>query len=1116
MEIFHCSSYSRILDKLNRFVRRYYQAAIIRGLVISGIGTVTLWFFLFLLEYFFFLPGIFRFYFLILGCLLPILCLAGFVIPALFALLNLRQGLSRSQAAELITSHFAEIHDRLVNILQLGQNVETNDDLSLIFAAIDQKAKEIDPYDFKQVINIKPPKWLVRSVISILLVIATAVYLRPGILMQSPGRVFNYDKLYERPAPFSFVLLSDSLEVYQGRDFLVKVKIMGEVLPSDVRLVTSRGIFLMTRTNDPDLFELRLKELLVNETFHFTAAGIVSSEFELKVRQLPGIDFFKVTVSFPVYLNRLPEIIEGTGDLIVPAGSKLDWNIGLKGEALIDFLIGNVQISPISVRDKQINFKRLITSSFRYSIIITDSHKQIVDSLNFNCQVIADQAPTIHVIQSGDTTTPDFFFYSGHISDDHGISKLIFSYGLAGYQSVSSSIIVPVTEGVLSTDFYYSLQIDSLNLEPGKNYEAWFTVFDNNFSTGPSSTRSSVFQLRKFTREELSEISREMNESSLVKLNDLFKSSLTQKDQLDDLEYKLKTQSEDEWRDRNRLKDAIEMQKNSYESLQMLKNRLKQESGIRSKLSDNYLEKFSTKEQDLMELMHQILDERTLKNLEKMQKLIDSISKDKLIDQVMDIKKSLEQLEENLDRSLELFKELTLQKEKFDAAEKLKELSNRQLQLINQSKDTNSIPNNRVTEQSLINSEFENLQSIFDSIDKQSNDLKRDSLSGIFRENEQKASKSLKQSEKGLLDGNMQQAKMDQKEASNRMTAMSNELFSSLEEDEQQSLEESILKLRLVLQNVIESSFQQERLLNLTSHINFNDPGFIQLGYEQRMLMSGLDAMHDSLRVLSTRESSIPPFLFSLFRQIDETMHSILYQFGERKLSAMLVGQRSALTDINNLALLLNEALMKLQQQSNMNMMNSGNCKNSKPRQGKQGKPSLKSLRQAQELLNQQIQQMQQSGKSKGSKKEQMHPTGEQFSRLAMEQSRIRRELESYMKSLQKESGVTGGDGLQKIMSEMEKSEVDLVYKRLSSSTLDRQKKILTRLLESENAESEREKEEHRESKTGILEQESNPFRNFRYNRLKRKGDDVFQRENLKFNSFFQQKVILYEHNTVK
>ncbi len=1116
MEIYHCSSYSRILDKLHHFVRRYYQAVIIRGLVISGIGTVTLWFFLFLLEYFLFLPGIFRFYFLILGCLLPVLCIAGFVIPALFALFNLRQGLSRNQAAELITSHFTEIHDRLVNILQLGQkNIETNDDLSLIFAAIDQKAKQIDPYDFKQVVNIKPPKWLVRSVISILLVIATAVYLRPGILIQSPVRVFNYDKLYERPAPFSFVLLSDSLEVYQGRDFLVKVKIKGEVLPSEVRLVTGRGTFLMTRTNEPDLYEFRLKELLVNSTFHFTAAGIVSNEYELKVKQLPGINFFKVTVSFPDYLNRLPEIIEGTGDLIVPVGSKLNWNIGLKGEAFIDFLIGNIQISPISVHDRQISFKKFIINSFRYSIIITDSLKQNIDSLSFNCQVIADQAPTIHVNQSGDTTTPDFFFFNGHISDDHGISKLIFSYGLAGHQSVSSSIIVPVNEGVLSTDFYYSLQIDSLNLEPGKNYEAWFTVYDNNYSTGPSFTRSSVFQLRKYTREELSVISREMNESSLVKLNNLFKSSLTQKDQLENLEYKLRTQSEDEWHNRNRLKDAIEMQKNSYESLQTLKKKLKQESDIRSKLSDSYLEKFSTKEQALMELMHQVLDEKTLKNLEEMQKLIDSISQDKLKDQVTDIKKSLEQLEENLDRSLELFKELTLQKEKFEAAEKLKELSNRQLQLLTQSKDTNNIPRSRVAEQSIINSEFKKLQSNFDSIDKMSNDLKRDSLSSIFRENEQKASKSLKQSEKGLLEGNMQHAKMDQKVAANKMTDMSNELFSLLEEEEQQSLEESILKLRLILQNVIETSFQQERLLNLTSHTNFNDPGFIQLGYEQRMLMSGLGAMHDSLRELGTRESSIPPFLFSLFRQIDETMHSILYQFEGRKLSAMLVGQRSALTDINDLALLLNEAMMNLQQQSNMNMMNSGNCKSSKPRQGKQGKPNLKGLRQAQEQLNQQIQQMQQSGKGNKSKNEQMHLTGEQFSRLAMEQSRIRHDLESYMKFLQNENGVTG-DGLQKIASEMEKSEVDLVYKRLSSSTLDRQKKILTRLLESENAELEREKEERRESKTGILEQESNPFQDFRYNRLKRKGDDVFQRENLKFNSFFQQKVILYEHNTVK
>ncbi|PKP25679.1 MAG: hypothetical protein CVU06_03990 [Bacteroidetes bacterium HGW-Bacteroidetes-22] len=505
----------------------------------------------------------------------------------------------------------------------------------------------------------------------------------------------------------------------------------------------------------------------------------------------------------------------------------------------------------------------------------------------------------------------------------------------------------------------------------------------------------------------------------------------------------------------------------------------------------------------------------TPEKLGEMQKLIDSISQQELKDRVQDLKSSLEQLEDNLDRNLELYKELVLQKEMFETSEKLKELSQKQIQVAEESEKIGTDPKNQIAKQADIRKEFEALQSTFDSLDRQNSELKRDSLSDSFRDNEQKTNNELKKAEENLAKGRNSRAKKNQNEAAEKMQSMSNELNSMLEEEEQESLEESIARLRLILQNVLESSFQQERLLGLTSHIDLNDPGYIQLGSEQRMLMAGLEVMHDSLKELSKRESSIPPFLFSLFRQIDETMQSLLHQFGDRKISAILIGQRSAMTDINNLALLLSEAMSNLQRQSNMNMMSSGSCKNAKPRKGNKGKPSLKSLRQAQEQLNQQLQKMNQLGKSNGNKGEQSQQSGEQFSRLAMEQAMIRRELESYMKSVQDESGLAGEE-LKKITKDMDKTENDLVYKKLSNFTLERQEKILTRLLESERAEQEREKEERRESKTGIIDQESNPFQKLRYNESKRKGDDVFLREKLKFNSFFHRKVILYEHNTVK
>ena len=68
-------------------------------------------------------------------------------------------------------------------------------------------------------------------------------------------------------------------------------------------------------------------------------------------------------------------------------------------------------------------------------------------------------------------------------------------------------------------------------------------------------------------------------------------------------------------------------------------------------------------------------------------------------------------------------------------------------------------------------------------------------------------------------------------------------------------------------------------------------------------------------------------------------------------------------------------------------------------------------------------------------------------------------------------------------MEEMEKTETDLVNKMVTQETLMRQKDIVTRMLRSEKAEMEREKEEKRESIEALNQKYRNPEEYFKYNR---------------------------------
>ena len=90
-------------------------------------------------------------------------------------------------------------------------------------------------------------------------------------------------------------------------------------------------------------------------------------------------------------------------------------------------------------------------------------------------------------------------------------------------------------------------------------------------------------------------------------------------------------------------------------------------------------------------------------------------------------------------------------------------------------------------------------------------------------------------------------------------------------------------------------------------------------------------------------------------------------------------------------------------------------------------------------------------------------PGGKQFAQMAAKQAAIRKALQD-AKNKKKENGKGGGKEIQDLIDKMDKIETDLVNKRLPNDMNKRQKDILTRLLQAENAERERELDNKREA----------------------------------------------------
>jgi hypothetical protein len=213
---------------------------------------------------------------------------------------------------------------------------------------------------------------------------------------------------------------------------------------------------------------------------------------------------------------------------------------------------------------------------------------------------------------------------------------------------------------------------------------------------------------------------------------------------------------------------------------------------------------------------------------------------------------------------------------------------------------------------------------------------------------------------------------------------------------------------------------------------------------------------------------------------------------------------------VNNLALLLADALKQMQEQQNQaQQQKSGNsaCKNpgNKPGQGKGNKPSPKTMRQLQEQLNQQMEAMQKQMESGQGQQ----GWSEQLAKMAAQQEAIRKAMQEYQQQLNSE-GAGNGKDLNKTINDMEKTEEDLVNKRLNTETINRQKQILTRLLESEKADMEREKDPKRQSDEAKVFNNGNPMTFFKYNSLKRNSTEILKTVPPNLNPYYKQKVNEY------
>ena len=311
---------------------------------------------------------------------------------------------------------------------------------------------------------------------------------------------------------------------------------------------------------------------------------------------------------------------------------------------------------------------------------------------------------------------------------------------------------------------------------------------------------------------------------------------------------------------------------------------------------------------------------------------------------------------------------------------------------------------------------------------------------------------------------------------------------------------EDMANMRQILENLLTFSFQQEDLMAQTGKLSYADPKYAEVANKQNVLQENFKIIKDSLYTLSLRVPQISQTINNEMFEILKNGNAVIANLEQRQRSLARVSQQYIMTSANNLALLFSEVLQQMQQQAAQQMEGQQQCQN--PRNsGKGQKPSFQQMKQMQQSLKEQMQQMMQQMKEGGMPSGQMQ---KQLSEMLMKEQMLKQLGNQMMK--EGELSPEGVQQLKDIQRLMDQTERDIVNQNITPQTLMRQEQILTRMLEAENAEKERDQDKERESKTATQRPSENAKKMFKQTEMeKQQYDDVLQENAVKLKPQYQK-----------
>ena len=1102
---------SEIRIKLDAFIAAYYKQRFVRGLMLAMAVTLLTLVGLFLLENQLWLSVQSR-TILFFGMWTLIIALWGvLVLQPFLKLRGVGKVISHQEAARWIGNHFSDVSDKLLNLLQLEDMSATSVENDLLLQGIAQKTVAFSNTPFIQALDwLKHKRWMSRLALLLVLLLGFSAYQSAGII-NGANRVFHYQTEYVPQAPFRVELTPAELVADQGKDLIVNFKVEGSILPENIEIIIDKQV-IRAKKIKPNHFQYTFSSVQAQFDFGIRAMDFDLGHYQVNVNHPPQWQALSAWADYPEYTGKIDGECASTELLEVPEGTIVTYE--LKGKYVNQWLVksfggrwtsigglgekgdlakGQETTNHLNIAKEQQQYKVRANSSGGFVFGMRGKKGLSVDTFLSRLEVQKDLFPDIQCETQEDSVKMGVWYFMGLAGDDYAVKSVHFYHRILrknGRSADTNWVKMPLFIGNESqVSFTHALDLGLMGIQPGDAIEYQLAATDNDALHGGKVMRTPVRKLERPSNDavvaQLEKQEAGIGQGMSKSVKNLEKLQKEAKRLQESLQ-----QSGQSWDQENKIKNWLNEEQKILQTIKQLEKKQSEVNKQKQRLGEQ--------SQELQKKKDALNDRLKQLNNPEMQKLIDEIQR--LLQQKADkeqLKESMQKLSEmshetakEMDKLMEQLKQLELEEAVDAVAKSMEDWAKKEEELAQQTKEEKGNQTSDALKEAHEEQKaaLQNIEKKIQDVEEKNAELEKPMELKTGEEDRKEAGDEAQKASQDLQNNKKSAASEKMKKSAQKMKDAMQNMQKSFEDQQKKRAAEDYQTLRALLENLIDASNRQEANFMELRKLSSDNPRLATLNKEQMRLRESLMFIEDSLMALAKRQPMIDNFVTKEMSRVNVQMGMALDNMKVRNSRGAAVHEQFVMTGLNNLADMLMESLQNMQQQMQSDQKKDGDksCNNpNKSGKGKSGKPKPGGkLSDAQKALGEQLQKMQQQKRGKpgesGKQGEQGSPKtpgsqgessqdgqrslNEDLAKMALMQEALRRQVEQLRKELGQEGKQGLSNGLQEVEKMMERQEKDIVNGKITPQSIERQKQIMTRLLENEKADRKQDQEDKRES----------------------------------------------------